>query len=149
MTARTPTGAYDPDTDVPPQYDDRAPLVVKTPDPVVQRRNRGNKQRGKTAERLWTALINEISPNLAVKSGVLGGADVLTPLYAFEVKHRHMGWPSNTTVRKALLQAANNAGTRTPVVVCCMTTHNSRSWRVYSAVGEWVEGKDWLRGAIK
>lgn len=140
--------AFDPDVLDTPQYDDRAPLVVKIPDPVVQKRNRGNKQRGKTAERLWTALINGISPNLAVKSGVLGGADVVTPLYAFEVKHRHMAWPSNTVVRKALVQAQNNAGTRTPVVVCCMTTHNSRDWRVYSAVGEWKDGKDWLTEAL-
>ena len=139
---------FDPDVIDNPQYDDRLPLVVKTPDPVVQRRNRGNKQRGKTAERLWTALINERSPNLAVKSGVLGGADVLTPLWAFEIKHRHMAWPSNTVIKKALVQAANNAGTRTPVVVACMTTHNSRSWRVYSAVKEYVDGLDWLREAI-
>lgn len=142
------TRTFDPE-EMPPAYDDRAPLVVKTPDPVRQRRNRGNKQRGKKAERLWTELINEISPNLAIKSGVLGGADVLTPQYAFEVKHRHMGWPSNTVVRKALVQAQNNAGTRTPVVVCCMTTHNSREWRVYSAVGVFEDGKEWLRGAIK
>lgn len=140
--------SFDPDDTSVPVYDDRAPRVERTPDPVVQRRNRGNRQRGKSAERLWTALINEDASDKAIKRGVLGGADVTWGPYAFEVKHKHMGWPSNTVVKNALVQAARNAGNRTPVVVCCMTTHNSRSWRVYSAVGVYVDGKDWLRDEL-
>lgn len=68
--------------------------------------------------------------------------------YAFEVKHRHMGWPSNTVIKNALVQAQNNAGTRTPVVVACMTTVNSREWRVYTAVKEYEDGRDWLRKVL-
>lgn len=141
------TTTFDPE-EMPPTYDDRPERVVKTPDPIVQRRNRGNRQRGKTTERLWTALINASSEEKAVKRGVLGGADVTWKHYAFECKHKFGAWPSNTTIKNALVQAANNAGNRTPVVVACMTTHNSREWRVYSAVGVYEDGKDWLREAL-
>lgn len=136
----------------PPPYDDRAPKVVKVIDPVVQLRNKHNRQRGKRAERVWADVIDAMSSEKAVVRGILGGADVTWDApkgsFAFEVKHRHMGWPSNTVIKNALVQAANNAGNRTPVVVACMTTGNSRSWRVYSAVKEFTEGKDWLRGVL-
>ena len=150
--------SFDPDVDDNRPYDDRPVRVERAPDPVVQARNKGNRQRGKRAERLWRDLINEmaqvvysttgIDASLASKAetrGILGGADVTWGTYAFEVKHRHMGWPSNTVIKKALVQAETNAGTRTPVVVACMTTHNSREWRVYTANKEFVDARDWLR----
>lgn len=131
----------------PPEYDDRAPRVEKTPDPIIQRRNRGNRQRGRRAERLWADVIDALGAEKAVVRGILGGPDVTWGLYAFEVKHRHLGWPSNTVIKNALVQAERNAGTRTPVVVACMTTHNAREWRIYSAVKVYEDGKEWLRTA--
>ncbi len=163
---RSQYGAFDPDVIDVPVYDDRAPRIVKVIDPVVQARNKGNRQRGKRAERVWRDLINEmckrsileqvgkvrfmsdVTRPLAETRGILGGADVTWGIFAFEVKHRHMGWPSNTVIKNALVQAQNNAGTRTPVVVACMTTHNSRSWRVYTAVKEYEDGRDWLRKVL-
>ena len=131
---------FDPD-DVAPEYAPPKDEPRRPADPVIQKRNRGNKQRGKRTERLWAQMLG---PDAEVR-GILGGADVTWGLFAFECKHRLNAWPSNTTIRKALEQAAKNAGNRTPVVVASMTTHNSRAWRVYSAVGEYVDGKDWIK----
>ena len=146
---------FDPD-ELPPTYDDRPERVIKAPDPVVQKRNRGNRQRGRRTERLWAALINEaldraglVDFERAVSKGVAGGADVVWTIWAFECKHRHMGWPSNTTIKNALVQAAANADNRTPIVIACMTTHNRREWRFYNAVGMYMDAIDWLAERVE
>ena len=143
--------SFDPDVIDVTEYDDRAPRVVKVADPVVQKRNRNNRKRGKKTETEWAKVINGmIAPGVepALVVGILGDDDVRFLHYSFECKHRHMGWPSNTVIKKALVQAETNAGTRTPVVVACMTTHNSREWRIYTANKVFEDGRDWLRKVL-
>lgn len=151
------TTTFDPDDTSVPAYDDRAPKVERVVNEVIARRNRGNRQRGKKAERLWRDLINEMCVRLAAADllpiaetrGVLGGADVLWGNHAFEVKHSHGQWPSNTVIKNALVQAKTNAGNRVPYVVGCKTTSNSREWRVYAGIpSAFMDGKDWLRERV-
>ena len=155
MTLRTdsPEGkaltTFDPDIYDLVEVDDRPERVVKAPNPVRQKRNRGNKQRGKRAERKWADAINELlregEPQAEVR-GALGGADVTWRDYAFEVKQRRGEWPSNTTIKDAIVQAAANAGWRVPVVVACKTSHKSTEWRVFrNRFDEYQDGLEWLR----
>lgn len=75
---------------------------------------------------------------------------VIVPGYAFEVKQRQGDWPSNTTIKNALVQAKANAGNRTPVVIACKTTPNVRTeWRFYNEVGMYMDALDWLRERVE
>lgn len=124
------------------------PPAVKVIDPIIAKRGKNNRRRGRTAEKAWAALILKIMDRTTVEApepvvrGILGGADVtwdFLPGYAFEVKQRQGGWPSTTVLRKAEAQAAKNAGARMPVVVACKTTSNSREFRVGELSGaEWI-----------
>ena len=114
-----------------------------------------NGARGKVAERAWAAYITklydaarasfshvpEIDPPQV--RGVLGGADMTWHAYACEVKSSHGGWPSKTIIRNAHAQAVKNAQGKTPVVIACKTTHNSREWRVF-VDNVAMDAADWI-----
>lgn len=132
----------------------REPRVVRVPNPVVQVRNKNNKRRGRQAEREWAKLIERIAAHTTIDiipplvRGALGGADVTWDLrdgraYAFELKHRAGDWPSSTTIRNAHVQAAKNAGNRTPVVVGCKSNKGMpRTFRVYTDTV--LDGPEWI-----
>lgn len=131
---------------------------VRIVNPVIASRNRRNKQRGRAAERAWARLIEQVTahttrevPPPEVRGG-LGGADVTWDPYplqfAFEIKQRRDDWPSSTIIKNALAQATRNAGSRTPVVVGCMTKRGlPREWRVYID-GAVMEGGEWIAWAL-
>lgn len=144
----------------PPVFDEREAFAVppRVPDPVVQRRTKNNKRRGRAAERAWAALIalemkhGGLDKPQPLVLGGLGHVDVLWDWgqgYAFEVKQSRGDWPSSTIVRKAQEQAQKNAhGGRLPVVVGCATYPGGvRQWRVYLDCV--VEGREWVKGLLR
>lgn len=139
---------FDPDDTSVPAYDDRPVRIERVVNVVTAKRNRNNKRRGRTAEKKWCQIINDYHEGAETR-GILGGADVIWSVYAFEVKQCRGDWPSNTIIKNAIVQAEANAGNRTPVVIACKTSHKLTEWRNYNAVGMYMDAIEWLRARVE